>query len=460
MTAAYQEKPIRKIFYKALRFMLVADIVQSLQEVLLDYCISKHLGSDGLAAFGIAYPLITVIMALMAWVVAGVQAICARDVSINDYRSARSHLCAGLTWGFLIMSAFALICWVFHYPLITALGAVDEYAHLRGASTEALLIGSLAGPFFCILMLLLTILIFNQKRRNAIILGILSIAVQIVTTIVVSDLFPTMAGIWSGYTVGLIISDIIILLYLSISDQNPDSMFYRLRPAIGFKGVRDSLTTGFPELLCWIYSVLAYALRNGLVLRIGNKNALAAVTLRDGVEFGELLQTVAFYAVLVTIGTAYGSHDREKYHAYVGTVAKSIVKIAVTGGIVLLLTAYPLLSIFVGENESREVFDIALKLMYIYGFHFIFYLLNNMFSSLYETIGLLKYAHLNYMLEVVFYAVLMLVMGYAIGVDGIWFAQPISEILLLFFNLGLAWKACGHFPRHFDDLCFDKDIAS
>lgn len=110
-----------------------------------------------------------------------------------------------------------------------------------------------------------------------------------------------------------------------------------------FDEVRDSLKTGLPELLCWIYCVVTFSLRNGLVLRIGNKDALAAVTLRDGVEFGELLQTVAFYAVLVTIGIAYGSHDREKYRAYVSTVAKSIMKIAVAGGVVLMLTAWPLL---------------------------------------------------------------------------------------------------------------------
>ncbi len=136
-------------------------------------------------------------MALMAWVVAGVQAICARDISINDQREARIHLCAGLTWGFLIMSAFTLICWLFHYSLITVLGATDEYTHLRVASTDALLVGSLAGPFFCILMILLTNLIFNQKRKHAIVLGILSIAIQIVTTAVVSNLFPSMVGIRS-----------------------------------------------------------------------------------------------------------------------------------------------------------------------------------------------------------------------------------------------------------------------
>lgn len=53
--------------------MLVADIVQFMQEVLLDYYISMHIGSDGLAAFGVAYPLFTMIMALVAWVVTGVQ---------------------------------------------------------------------------------------------------------------------------------------------------------------------------------------------------------------------------------------------------------------------------------------------------------------------------------------------------------------------------------------------------
>ena len=354
MSAAYQEKPIRKIFYKALRFMLIADIVQSLQEVLLDYFISRHLGSDGLAAFGISYPLITVIMALMAWVVAGVQAVCARDISINDQRSARIHLCSGLTWGFLIMSAFALICWTFHYPLITVLGAADEYAYLRKASTQALLTGSLAGPFFCILMILLTNLIFNQKRKNALILGIISIAVQIITTTVVSDSFPTMAGIWSGYLLGLIISDFIILLYLRISTKNTESMFYDIRPITGFESVKDSLKTGFPELLCWIYSVLTFALRNNLVLRIGSKDALAAVTLRDGVEYGELLQTVVFYAVLVTIGTAYGSRDTEKYHAYVSTVAKSILRIAISGGIVLMRSFEDYYKGYENENGIHE----------------------------------------------------------------------------------------------------------
>ncbi len=122
MTSTNQEKSIKKTFYKAIRFMLLADIVQSLQEMMLDYFISQHLGSDGLAAFGIAYPLITVIMALIACPVAGVQAICARDVSKKDIEKARVHLSTGLTWCFFIMLSFTLICWIFHYPLITALG--------------------------------------------------------------------------------------------------------------------------------------------------------------------------------------------------------------------------------------------------------------------------------------------------------------------------------------------------
>lgn len=452
MTTTYQEKPIRKIFYKAFRFMLIADIVQSLQEVMLDYFISQKLGRDGLAAFGIAFPLITVIMALMAWSVAGVQAICAKDLSKNDHENARTHLCAGLTWGFLIMSAFTLICWIFHYPLITALGAEGEYAHLREASTQVLLFGSLAGPFFCVLMILLTNLVFNENRKNAILLGITSILLQIVITSAISSIQPTMAGIWGGYALSLALSDFLILLYLRISHKTPDSMFYCIRPMFRFDGVRDSLKTGFPELLCWIYSVLTYALRNGLIIRIGDENALAAVTLRDGVEFGELLMTIAYYAVLVTIGSVSGSPDREKYSAYARTVAKSIVKIAVVGGLVLALTAWPILSLLYNKSESPVVFNIALKLMFVYSFHFVFYLINNMFSGWYETIGLLKFAHINYLLEVVLYSVLMVSLGFGMGIDGVWYAHPIAEILLLGFNIWLVkrhsiWPGPGTSPH-------------
>ena len=45
MTSTNQEKSIKKTFYKAIRFMLVADIVQSLQEMMLDYFISQLLES-------------------------------------------------------------------------------------------------------------------------------------------------------------------------------------------------------------------------------------------------------------------------------------------------------------------------------------------------------------------------------------------------------------------------------
>jgi hypothetical protein len=53
----------------------------------------------------------------------------------------------------------------------------------------------------------------------------------------------------------------------------------------------------------------------------------------------------------------------------------------------------------------------------------------------------------------------MLVLGYNIGIDAFWFAQPLAEILVLFFNLGLAWRSCGHFPRSFTDLSFDKALS-
>ena len=235
-------------------------------------------------------------------------------------------------------------------------------------------------------------------------------------------------------------------------------MFYHIRPMFQISGVKESLRTGLPEMLCWSYYILSAALRNSLVIHIGNKDALAAVTLSDGAEFGELVMTALFYAVLVTIGSAYGSQDREKYRTCISTVAKSVLKIAIGGGIIFMVTAWPILNLFIEEGESQEVFNIALKILIIYAFNFIFYLLTSMFSSLYETIGLLKYAHLNYLLEVMLYAFFMVALGYGIGVDGIWIAQPIAEILLLLFNLNLVWKSCGHFPRSFADLGFDKEV--
>ena len=40
----------------------------------------------------------------------------------------------------------------------------------------------------------------------------------------------------------------------------------------------------------------------------------------------------------------------------------------------------------------------------------------------------------------------MVVLGKCFGINGVWISNPLSEAIVLLFNVMIAWRTCGHFP--------------
>ena len=54
---------------------------------------------------------------------------------------------------------------------------------------------------------------------------------------------------------------------------------------------------------------------------------------------------------------------------------------------------------------------------------------------------------------------LMVVLGKCFGINGVWISNPLSEAIVLLFNVMIAWRTCGHFTRRASDYGQLQDKA-
>lgn len=233
----------------------------------------------------------------------------------------------------------------------------------------------------------------------------------------------------------------------------------RLRPVLAFRHVSLSLKTGLPEITAWGLYVAFASIRNLFVLHLGAANALAAITLAEGLnQFGELLAGAVFTSVVSLLGAAWASGDRKQYDETVRVVWKYSLRIGVAFAVLQAVLAYPMIRLFMEPGEAGSVIRMTLEIMLFFCLGFFFYICNMVFAGTYESVGRLSFAHLNYALEYfVLYVSSMLLLGTVFGIAGVWAAFPATEALTCLVNLCLAWKTCGHFPGQPEDLGFWRD---
>jgi hypothetical protein len=166
--------------------MMLAELVQSLQDVMIQFFMARTVGVDGTAAYGIVYPLLALMIGLSSFLVVGVLAVFSRDMGAGDQDSAALRLSAGITWAFFIMGAFSALCILFRSGLTALLGAAGDESYLAAMSMDALTLGTLSGPGFCALSILLSVQFFSVDRRRAILMAIQSILLEALFTAVFS----------------------------------------------------------------------------------------------------------------------------------------------------------------------------------------------------------------------------------------------------------------------------------
>lgn len=414
---------------KLLRFVLPSIammIFTSIYGVVDGLFVSNFVGKTPFAAINLIMPFLMGLGALGFMIGTGGSALIARTLGEGDRERANRYFSMLIAATVLSGLALTVLGLAFLRPIAAAMGATDAlmedcvlYGRILLTFQTAFMLQNVFQSFFAL----------AEKPK----MGLGMTVAAGMTNIVLDALFVAvfrwgLAGAAIATVISQLVGGVVPLLYFS----RPNNSLLRLvKPRFEGRALGKVCLNGSSELLTNLSTSLVSVLYNFQLMKLAGE---------DGVAAYGVLMYVNFIFLAIFFGYAIGSAPLISYHYGAGNRAelqnllrKSLLLMAGCGVVLTLLAeavAAPLSRIFVG-------YDAALYAMTSHGFRL--YALSflaaglNVFGSAFFTAlndGPVS-AAISFLRTLVFQVAVVLVLPAIFGIDGIWLAVTVAELLAL-----------------------------
>lgn len=416
-------------YKKLLRFVLpsiVMMIFTSIYGVVDGLFVSNYVGKTAFAAVNLVMPLLMMLSALGFMMGTGGSAIVAKTLGEGDKERADRYFSMMVYVTLAGGMALTVLGLVFLRPIVTALGAEGEmigqclvYGRISLASLTFFMVQNVFQSFF----------VAAEKPHMG--LGVMVAAG--VTNMVLDYLFIVVlgwgiAGAAAATAAGETVGGIVPLIYFS---RKNTSLLRLTKTGIKGKILLKACTNGSSELMTNLSMSLVNMLYNVQLMKLAGEDGVAAYGVIMYVNFIFLATFIGY-----SIGSApiVGYHFGARNHNELKNLFQKSMRLIGGWGVLLMLLAFvlsgPLAQFFVGyDTELLAMTSHGLRLyalaflvsgFNIYGSAF-FTALNN---------GLVS-AVISFLRTLVFQMAAVLVLPMLLGLNGIWLAVLVAELLAL-----------------------------
>jgi len=416
-------------YRKLLRFTLPSIgmmIVTSIYGVVDGLFISNLVGSDAFAAVNLIMPFVMIFGAVGFMLGTGGSALVAKTLGEGDTEKA-NQIFSMLIYVVVAFGIVFTICGIiFLKPIATMLGATQE---LLGYCISYGTILLLALTFFMLQTTFQTFFVVAEKPGMGLTISIASGLTNIVLDFLFIAVFHWgVAGAATATALSQIVGGFIPFVYFF---KKNDSLLGLTKPKWNGKALLHSCTNGSSEMMTNLSMSLVNMLYNFQLMKIAGKNGISA--------YG-IIMYVTFIFSGVFIGYSIGSAPIISYHY--GAANKDEMKSLFKKSLVIVvffatimtflaeLLAMPLAKVFVGYDP--ELLTMTCRALRLFSLSFLFSGVN-MFASAFFTAlnnGAIS-ALISFLRSLVFEVMMILLLPVIWGLDGIWFAVVIAEILTL-----------------------------
>ncbi len=416
-------------YKKLLRFVLpsiVMMIFTSIYGVVDGLFVSNYVGKTAFAAVNLVMPLLMMLSALGFMMGTGGSAIVAKTLGQGDKERANRYfsMMVYVTMaGGVVLTVLGL---VFLRPIVTALGAEGEMIG------ECLIYGriSLASlTFFMVQNVFQSFFVAAEKPH----LGLGVMVAAGVTNMVLDYLFIVILG-WgiagaavataAGETVG----GIVPLIYFS---RKNTSLLQLTKTRVKGKILLKACTNGSSELMTNLSMSLVNMLYNVQLMKLAGEDGVAAYGVIMYVNFIFLATFIGY-----SIGSApiVGYHFGARNHSELKNLFQKSMRLIGGWGVLLMLLAFvlsgPLAQFFVGYDT--ELLAMTRHGLRLYALAFLVSGFNIYGSAFFTALnnGLVS-AVISFLRTLVFQMAAVLVLPRLLGLNGIWLAILVAELLAL-----------------------------
>lgn len=416
-------------YSKLLRFTLpsiIMMVITSIYGVVDGFFVSNFVGADAFASLNLIVPFVMIFSSVGFMLGTGGSALIAKTIG-EGHREKANQIFSLLLYvliGFGIVSAVFGITFI--RPIAIMLGASGKILEMSIIYGRILL---LALPFFILQIGFESFLMVAEMPD----LGLkVSIAAGL-TNVFLDYLFMAVFK-WGIHGAALATASsqaVGALIPLFYFIKNNNSRLQITKPKWDGSALLKASTNGSSEMLTGMSLSLVNMLYNIQLMKIAGPSGVAA--------YG-IIMYMSFLFMSVFIGYSMGSAPIISYHygaknheELKNLFKKSMILVGIASILMLLISeglATPLARIFVGYDPA--LLKLSARALRLYSLSFLFSGINLFASSFFTALnnGLLS-ALISFLRTLVFQVILILFLPKVLGIDGVWLAVVIAEVLTL-----------------------------
>lgn len=416
--------------YKRLLRFVVSPIMMmiftSLYSIVDGFFVSNYVGKTPFAAVNLIMPVCMGLGTIGTMIGTGGSAIVSQVLGEGKREQANRCFSMLVYFAVLLSVVLSVIGFVFARPIAIALGATGDllencivYSRILYIALTAFVLQYVFQSFFV------------TAEKPSLSLGIS--LVSGVTNMVLDFLFIAvfkwgLAGAAIATGIGQMVGGVIPVIYFT---RKNDSLLQLVRTRFDGKVLRKALGNGSSEMVTNLSASLVNILYNFQLMKFAGENGVAAYGIIMYVNF--IFMAIFFgYSIgsAPIIGYHYGAaHDKELKNLF----RKSMVLMGGSGLILTVLAEIltaPLVTIF--ASYDAELFQMTVHGFRLYSLAFIFMGINVWGSAFFTALGNgAVSAIISFLRTLLFQIAVVLVLPVFFGIDGIWLAIVVAELLAL-----------------------------
>ena len=448
---------IRKLYRSSVTSIIISAVAAMFGVIIDGIVISRFLGTESMAAYGIVSPLFSVITAISGVLAAGSQVYCAKHLGAGKVDRARQVFSSCMVVTVAISLILSIILFVFCDPLCVGLGAEGQTAALLPLTKEYLY-GISPG-----ILPVLLLFIFNSLMRldgdpNRVVIAVIAMT----ACDIVGDLLNALVihGGMLGMGISTAISYWVALVIMLMHFRKKDIIFRFSMKNLQLSDLSGILKTGAPTAVGSGSAMLRVFIQNHIMAFIAGSTAVAALSVRNTLNnlFGSILIGVGMTTAMIA-GMVYGEEDRSSAKHLLSVSLRFAVGIGILLAVISFAGAPMLVSLFAsGKQDSVNMSLLAVRAMRIYAIGLPFYGINMVFTDYLQGINRLKLANFVSLFDnLVYVCTLSLVLSPFIKTDAVWLSYPIGEVLVIITVILAAFREKRTMPKKMDDMLFLSD---
>ncbi|MDB1933626.1 MULTISPECIES: MATE family efflux transporter [Clostridium] len=424
-------------FLSLIKFTLPTIIMMvffSLYTIIDGIFVSRYIGSNALSAINIVYPVICILIGISVMMATGGSAIVAKFMGEAKDKEARESFTlitiTSIIFG-LIIAIFSLI---FIKQIIYLLGSTDSLYE----NSHTYLFTMLLFTPVIILKMLFDYFLITAGNPN---LGLLSAIIGGVTNIILDyvlivPLNMGLVGAALATCIGYSLPSIIGIIYFF----NKKNTLHFVKPKFNFKTILYSCSNGSSEMVTQISSAVTTFLYNIIMIKLLGENGVASITIVLYAQFLLVSAYIGFTSgVSPRISYNFGSKNKQQLYKIIKYSYIFIMLFSISTFIISKYLSPLLISIFAGNGT--ELYDITLNGFNLFQISFLLCGVNIFTSGMFTAFSNGKVSALLSLLRTfIFLSSGIIFLPSLIGVNGVWLAVPLAEIMTLVFSLFYIYK--------------------